>query len=244
VTQSVSLRNGFHFNEARALLEQARLRLGTGGPDDLRRLVEQAQDDLRLVVRLDEARSRGATLVAMGNLNPSSAEPFYAAAFADAGLGPDRHDSKSVAAGVQVSTLRAELIAALDDWASLTPDRGRRALLLEVARQSDPNLARNRFRRPELWLDGDGLAELIRGPTPAELSPQLATALARIARENHADAVPMLTAVHARFPQDFWLNYELGFALYQANRWDEALGYLRAALSARRCGTWAGWMRP
>jgi tetratricopeptide (TPR) repeat protein len=43
----------------------------------------------------------------------------------------------------------------------------------------------------------------------------------------------LLTAVHAQFPQDFWVNFELGSALYEANRWDEALGYLRAAVSLR-----------
>jgi serine/threonine-protein kinase len=40
VAQAVSLRKGFHFPEARELLEQARQRLEPAGPADLRRLVE------------------------------------------------------------------------------------------------------------------------------------------------------------------------------------------------------------
>jgi tetratricopeptide (TPR) repeat protein len=46
-------------------------------------------------------------------------------------------------------------------------------------------------------------------------------------------AVPLLSAAQSRFPQDFWLNFELGFALFMAQRRDEALGYYRAALALR-----------
>jgi tetratricopeptide (TPR) repeat protein len=45
--------------------------------------------------------------------------------------------------------------------------------------------------------------------------------------------VPLLSAAQARFPQDFWLNLELGHALSLAHRKDEALGYFRAALALR-----------
>src|SRR5262249_30710522 len=37
VTQAERFRQGFHFHEARALLEEARQRLASAGPDDLRR---------------------------------------------------------------------------------------------------------------------------------------------------------------------------------------------------------------
>jgi tetratricopeptide (TPR) repeat protein len=45
--------------------------------------------------------------------------------------------------------------------------------------------------------------------------------------------VPLLTAAQARFPQDFWLNLELGRTLALAYRPDETLGYFRAALALR-----------
>ena len=48
VAQAVSLRKGFHFQEARALLEQARQRLEPAGPDDLREQVTQARAELEL----------------------------------------------------------------------------------------------------------------------------------------------------------------------------------------------------
>ena len=43
------------------------------------------------------------------------------------------------------------------------------------------------------------------------LSPQLATALGRVMRKTGGDAVPLLSAAQARRPQDFWLNFELGW---------------------------------
>ena len=63
VAQAVSLRQGFHFHEARQLLEQARQRVERAGPDDLRRQVDQARADVILAQRLDDARTRAAKLV-------------------------------------------------------------------------------------------------------------------------------------------------------------------------------------
>ncbi|MGA3186409.1 MAG: hypothetical protein ABSF22_04800, partial [Bryobacteraceae bacterium] len=46
-------------------------------------------------------------------------------------------------------------------------------------------------------------------------------------------AIALLTATHNRFPQDFWVTFELAWALNQERRRDEALGYFRAALALR-----------
>src|SRR5260370_42671594 len=63
VIQAVSLRKGFHFHEARELLDQARQRLRSAGPDELRRLVDQAWADHDLVEKLDTGRQRTPTPV-------------------------------------------------------------------------------------------------------------------------------------------------------------------------------------
>jgi serine/threonine-protein kinase len=232
VAQAVSLRKAFHFHEARELLEQARQRLGPAGPDDLRRRVEQGRADLDLAERLDAARARAASVVE-GKFDPAGAEPLYVSAFAAAGLSPEGDDSEAVAAAVRESAVRAEIVAALDDWASITPDLRRRAGLLAVARGADPDPARDRLRQPELWQDGARLTRLLQEASVAELTPQLATALGRVARARGGDAVALLTAAQSRFPQDFWLNFELSFALHRAHRPEEALGYSRVALALR-----------
>jgi serine/threonine-protein kinase len=232
VAQAASLRKGFRFREARELLEHARQRLGPAGPDDLRRRVDQGRADLDLAEHLDAARFLGATPVE-GKFDRAGAEPLYASAFAQAGLGPEGDDSAAVAARVRESAMSAEFVAALDDWAGMTRDLQRRAWLLAVARAADPDPARDRLRQPELWQDSARLIQLARELSVAELSPQLATALGRVVLTSGGDAVPLLTAAQARFPQDFWLNLELGHALPLAHRPDEALGYFRAALALR-----------
>ena len=233
VAQAVSLRQGFHFHEARQLLEQVRRRVERVGPDDLRRQVDRATADSNLVERLDDARTQAANLVDTdGVFSPAAAEPLYTAAFADAGLGREGDDSAAVAAAVRASAVARKSSLRSMTGASLTPDLQRREWLLAVARGADPDEVRDRLRQPELWLDAARLTRVAGELRVAELSPQLATALGRVAQEPRGgDCAP-----HSHpecFPQDFWVNFELAWALNQERRWDEGLGYFRAALALR-----------
>ena len=237
VSQALSLRKRLHFSEARELLEEALRQLGPAGPDDLRRQVEQARDDLKLAESLDAARMRAATpivgrfeTVGAGSLY---AESLYEETLTKAGLGGPGDDSEAVAARVRDSGMRAEIVAALDDWASITPDSARRKWLLAVARGADPDTSRDRLRQPKLWDDGPGLTKLLKELSADELSSQLTTALGRVLLNTGGDAVPLLSAAQARYPQDFWLNFELGWALLRSGQGDKALGFYRAALALR-----------
>lgn len=230
-SQAASLRVGYHFREARELLEQASRRLEPAGPDELRRQVRQAAQDLDLAENLDRARLQGATLVD-GRLDLAGAEPLYLSAFAPVDFRPDQ-DVVTAAGYVRNSLMRDEIVAALDDWASVTLDPDRRQWLLAVARAADPDLLRDSLRQPDVWSDGTKLTELAKKSARLPLSPQLATALGRVTRANGGNALPLLSAAQERNPKDFWLNFELGFALVVAKRTDEALGYYRAALSIR-----------
>jgi serine/threonine-protein kinase len=232
VAQAESHRKGYRFHEARERLEQARLRLGPAGPEDLRGQVDGGRTDLELAERLDAARIKAATFLG-GRYVLTEAEPLYVSAFADAGLGRERDDIEAVAARVRDSALSAELIAALDDWASITTDQGRREWLLAVARKADPNPARNHLRQNDLWRDGARMSQIAQEPSVAEVLPHLAIALDRAAHKFGGNALPLLIAVHARYPQDFWLNFSLGATFCEAQRWDEALGYCRAAVAVR-----------
>jgi serine/threonine-protein kinase len=232
VTQAEKLRKRYHFQEAQELLEQARQLLGQTGPHELRQQVERAWEDLKLVKELDRDRLRATTLVA-GRFEPGAAEPFYEQTFATAGLDGPGGDSETTAAQVRDSTVRVELVAALDDWASITEDPARAAWLLEVARAADPDPWRDRLRQPKLWQDGPALSKLVQELGVGNLSPQLATAVGRSLRKRGAQAAPMLRTAQARFPQDFWLNLELGWALHDGGRSDEAIVFYRVALALR-----------
>jgi tetratricopeptide (TPR) repeat protein/tRNA A-37 threonylcarbamoyl transferase component Bud32 len=232
VVQAGSFSKRFHFREAWELLEQAQQRLQPAGPEDLRRRVDRAQADLELAENLDTARLRAATPVE-GRFTPFGAGHLYEETFAKAGMSQQGDNSEAVAARVRESAVRAEIVAALDDWASITKDQARRAWLLAVARGADPDPLRDRVRMPKLWQDGARLTRLVSELQVDELSPQLSTALGRVLPKTHGEAVSLLGTAQARNPQDFWLNYEMGWALYGSHQKNEALGFFRAALALR-----------
>jgi tetratricopeptide (TPR) repeat protein/tRNA A-37 threonylcarbamoyl transferase component Bud32 len=232
LAQAVNFREGYHFQEAREVLEAARKRLEPAGPDDLRRRVAQSRADLNLVEQLDAARSQGAIIVG-GKFDPTRPEPYYASTFAQAGLGQPGDDTAVVAARVQRSSICAEIVDALDDWASISTDADRRKWLFEIARQADPDPQRNLVRQPDLWDSPGGVAQPIPQLQADKISPRMATALARLMQVRGAKGITLLAAVQARVPQDFWLNFELNNALFRARRMDEALTYARAALALR-----------
>jgi serine/threonine-protein kinase len=224
------------WREATAVLDEADRRLGTGGPDDLRRRLEQARVDLRLVARLDAARLRAAEWV-VNQFDNAGAAREYAAAFQEAGLGEDGEDVETVAARVRGSAVCAQAVAALDFWARVAGDGPTRAWLLAVGRGADPGPWTDRFRDPAVWRSGHTLMRLAREADVTALPPPTLLTLARLLPHG-SDKVSLLTAAQVRYPDDFWLNFELGDALSKIKRNEEAIGYYRAAL-ALRPGTFA-----
>jgi tetratricopeptide (TPR) repeat protein len=234
VAQAADFRKRPHFRQAREVLEQAKRRLEPAGPDDLRQLVNQARADLDLAEKLDTARLQTETFAeGKFNVDLAGSERLYAAAFAESGLGREGDDIEAVAARVRGSAVREEIVAALDDWASLTKDHSRRVWLFAVARGADPGPWRDRLRQPRLWKDRARLKELIQEVKVEELSWQLASTLGRVLPRRSREATSLLAAAQARFPNDFWLNFRLAATLNEAERWDEALGYWRVVLALR-----------
>jgi tetratricopeptide (TPR) repeat protein len=234
LTQAIHFRQGAHYKESRALLEQAQQRLGSDGPADLREQVDQALADTRLARRLDATRQHAFSIWGgRRRVDYAGIEKEYAAALAEAGLGQEGDDTAVVAERVQASAVRAEMVAALDDWASLAWDEVRRAWLLAVARAADPDPERDRLRQPKLWRDGAALARLVAKARVAEMSPQLATALGRVLLVSGQDAIPLLRKAQAYHPDDFWLNFALAWALNEVGHAEQAIGYYRAALALR-----------
>ena len=157
------------FSEAGAALEQARSRLGDGGPFWLYPVVEAARRDHQFLVRLETIRLNRSTLAegqlhhgALLRFNKARADRDYAEAFRDQGLGEPPDDPEGVAARVRASKWVAHIVAALDDWAVCAADPARQDWLLGVARRADPDPWRDRVRDPAAWRDGKALAELAR----------------------------------------------------------------------------------
>jgi serine/threonine-protein kinase len=227
------LRQSARWGEARAVLEQVRQRLGPSGAEDLRHEVAQAEKDLTLVDRLDAARLKKSVWVG-SHFDRASAIREYAAALREAGIGDETEAAEVVAARIRASAVREQLVAAVDHfWVLSNENPKRRAWLLAVARAADPDPWRNRFRDPAVWKERAAVERLAREAKVSELSPQILSALGDLLKERGADAVPLLTAAQRRYPSDFWLSFDLGLVLRQAKRWDEAIGYYRAALALR-----------
>jgi Flp pilus assembly protein TadD len=231
----------WRWKEADTVLGEADRRLGEAGPADLRARAAQARSDLNLAVRLDAIRLRRATIVE-GAFDNKTADRDYAAEFQASGLGQEGDDVDAVVAGIERSAIKNQLVAALDDWAvariAVTGDPERAGWLLRVARAADPDPWRDRFRDPKVR--GNlaalvGLAEELR-EDKAKLKAQTPPVLAALGESltgGHRVAVPLLKEAQELYPSDFWLNFDLGNALVQAQKWAEAAGYYRAALAVR-----------
>ena len=152
------------------------------------------------------------------------------------------------------SAVRAEIVAALDDWASITEDPARRAWLLAVARRADPDPARDRLRQPELWRDGPALTRLVQELRVGRVVPAVSDRPGPGPARTGGDAVPLLTAAQARYPQDFWLNFELGWpscrpggrtrpSASTVRRCAPARGQPRLNALGANLYAWGGWTR-
>jgi serine/threonine-protein kinase len=224
--------------QARAVLEQAQGRLDDAGldgaaGDDLRRRLAMARGELDVAARVEEMRLAGAIL-SDGRSLRRAPDREYAAAFAQIGL-EVAGDAAAVAARIRESAIRTELLTALDDWAAGTRDRRVRARLLRLARLADPDPKwRDRFRQPAVWRDRRALARLAAEAPVGELSPQLLTMLGQLLSDPPgADAERLLRRAQRRYPQDFWLNYQLANLLYGRQKFEQAVGFFRAALARR-----------
>jgi serine/threonine-protein kinase len=235
LVRAAELRQQARWDQALERLDEAHHRLGGAGPADLRRRVEQMRADVHLVRRLDAARFKLIRMQGEGQYDFASAEREFEGAFRDAGLGNALEESAVVARRIRRSALREQVVAGLDGWALVTGNRARRAWLLAVARQADPDRWRSRFRDPAVWGNRTALERLAREAEAKvkALPPELLVVLAGVLQAREGDPVPLLTAAQARHPGDFWLNLILANALMREKKSAEALGYSRAALALR-----------
>jgi tetratricopeptide (TPR) repeat protein len=235
LAEAIHLREAGQFSESHELLEQALARLGASGPSDLVDKAGTALADTRLVERLDTARQRLFDQAeADSPLDFADTEKEYATALSDAVLIRDGEDKNIIAARVRNSAVRTALLAAIQDWAAMTGDEGRRGWLLAIGCAVDPDPDRDRLRRPELWRDPGAMNGLADQPVPKSVSPELAVALARRAiMLNVREPVPLLMEVQKLHPHDFWLNFMTGWHLNHQKKEAEAVKYHRAALDIR-----------
>jgi serine/threonine-protein kinase len=233
--QAAGLQKQERWPEVRAALEQAPGLLGTSAPEGLRERVRQARADADMVAELDEIRLR--LLEGRKRREPVAprGDRLYAEAFRRYGIPLLTLEPAEAAARIRQSAIRETLLAFLYDWVlnwESDADRGR---LRTVVDRADDDAWRRRLRqaltkvydpakREELLQAREALAQ------PPVVLAGLAAVLSHGPQEEQARA--LLREAQRLHPEDFWLNFQLGYYL-QEERPHEAVGYFRAAVASR-----------
>jgi serine/threonine-protein kinase len=210
--------------------------------------VVQRRKEIKLLAALDHARGLTA-LTEEGQWVDRTAAQAYAAALAEySGLEVRTASAQALADWLQrcPAALREPLLAALELWAGCAEHQqneqglkdGQR--LREVLDRADPDPWRRSYRAAVKEPGTQRLrqlAEQARGkPLPPGAFLRLGSTLFN--RQEKALAVELLRGAQASYPDDFWLNFELGYFLYglkaqQPALLEEAIGFYRAALALR-----------
>jgi tetratricopeptide (TPR) repeat protein len=243
-TEVVQLEREQKWPEALAAARRAEAAV-TGGEADpaTGQLVRALLKDLEFIDRLEQIRMLRATLVG-GEFDDAGADQEYGRAFRDYGV-----DVEELAVEQAIDRLKTRpalaipLAVALDHWVFVRwgiseRDAAGWKRLVAVARGIDPEPLRDRLRSTwgrrvsEVQGELHRLAESIdiRAQHPATLA-SLAQSLSQVQQLD--SALRLLRDAQYVYPGDFWLNFDLGFALYEQKDHEGAIRYCTAAVSIR-----------
>jgi tetratricopeptide (TPR) repeat protein len=225
--------------EAAEAVKRAEELLDRGGRrEDLRRLVVQVQDGVRLAMRLVEIRLSKAAVQGAA-FNDAAAIPLYQDAFAQYNLDLTSLAPDEAARRIEDSPIKGHLLAALNDWllATWAADLPGEERLLAVLERTDADGWRHRLRRAAKKRDRKALVDLARGPNVSGQMPA-GLVLLRHALEQVGErllALEVLRTAQQRHPDDFWINHTLALLLIKPRPGQpaEALRYFQAALALR-----------
>jgi serine/threonine protein kinase/tetratricopeptide (TPR) repeat protein len=243
-------------NEGRAALDGERLPEAAAAVARAEALVAAAEVDAATQAQVRQAR-KGVFLVSQLDdiaAYISSAPQYewslekhrrFVKVFGDLGIDVDDTDAEKAAARIAAHPLRLQLVEALDGWAS---DRENIVLVekqrgaewwhrpLRIANQADTDVMRSRVRTAVIERNLKILIDLAAAPDVGQLPVPTVGQLARAlywssASDGKEAALRVLKQAHARVPDQFRLNVNLGVYLAQmpTPRFEESLSYWRAA---------------
>jgi len=176
--------------------------------------------------------------------NGSIGDRDYAEAFREAGIDVTALPPAEAGALIKArpATVAAALVSALDDWAerrSRRLDRLGALRLFAAANAADPDPWRVSLRRALDLADRAARARALRD-LAASTKPETAPAVdldllgkALYAMGEPKTAEEVLRAGRRRFPDDVWLNFDLGLFLKLQSRGEEAVRYYSIARALR-----------
>jgi serine/threonine-protein kinase len=234
LTQAADLQKRGRWPESRAVLAGAPGLLGSSASVDLRERVRRAKVDATMVAGLEEIRLR--LLEGRKSHEPDAprGERLYGEAFRGYGIDLTTLGPAEAAARIRDSAIRATLLTFLYDWVFYWESDADRARLRAVLDLADDDNWRRRLRSALAIYDSAKREEVLTAPEARDQPPILVAGLAGLLiRGPQGEAArALLHQAQQRHPEDFWINFQLGYLL-QEERPREAAGYLRAAVASR-----------
>lgn len=233
IQQAIEMEHRGQWDQARTQYLRAAVELGSQGPVDLRRQLDQGSRDLDLVARLDSIQLHHADAVGMAS--QFNAGAAYDEAFRQSGFDVFVPNISSIADRIRESPVRLALISAIDDWANSNENAARFTRLSALAQACDQNSTewRRTARDPRNRSNKLAYAQLA---SSADIKTENLSVMLQVARhliDLGGDAIPFLTKVQQQYPNDFWVNFLLGYSEIKANHDVNAVRYFQAAVVIR-----------
>ena len=240
-------------DQAKALLSESEDLADSNLRDEVRKLdslLGQDDADRKLAMDFDRLHS---SVVFGGDPDYRTAIQNFAKAFAEAKLLVEQDDLETLAARIVGSPIKEQLVAALDDWAYLIFVDGQQSELLDrllgLARSASPDpLWGDKLRQRDTWKNRRELCSLAEKAEPKTMPRQLLSLMGALLGNGTTEQEAWLRKAQAFHPDDFWLNMQLGNAIWLGirpgnakndYRLAQAEGFYRASLAVRRDNAWA-----
>jgi serine/threonine protein kinase/Flp pilus assembly protein TadD len=229
--------------EAIARVERARDVLFAAGRLHLPERLEEIDRDLTTVQQLEEIYCRPRNHDFFTGREQDSQ---YANAFKQYGIDVTVLPAVEASRRIQARSIRAQLVLALDLWASMRYRAGSPAAdwqnLLEIAQAADGDPWRCRLReicrRGDRSKDREAVMALVAAGDLTQMPPESLYLLARVCLDYLQDAekaLAVLRKAQQQYPGDLWLNDTFASVCLEAQppHFDEAIRYYSVALALR-----------
>ena len=234
LAQAADLQKQGRWPESRAVLKGTPALLGSSASADLRERVRRAKVDADMVAELEEIRLRLLEGRRSHELNAPRGDRLYAEALRGYGIDLATLEPAEAASLIRSSAIRTTLLAFLYDWVFYWESDADRARLRAVLDLADDDGWRRRLRGTLAVYDAATREELLTAPEARDQPTVLVAGLAGLLIHGpQAEAArALLHEAQQYHPEDFWINFQLGYLL-QDQRPQEAVGFLRAAVASR-----------
>lgn len=220
LNQAADLRQRYLWDGAEKFLTRAEKQ--AGDRMDLLERIQSSRAILNFARQLDRIR-QDKMLIVEGRLNETSSLA-YERAFRLAKLDVLNGDLDSLAKLLTRSPIRAEVVAALDDWGFLTFKTPQGQRLLRLTTLIHPEQP---WREAGIKLDVEALTKAVH---EGKVSPSFLSVAGPFLKER---GIELMRETCLRYPADPWLRLALANQLMALNQHIEAIVHLHAARAAR-----------